>query len=206
MLRFLWQAVNLTDDFYGAFSHDADEGAVRVYDRGKTPGLDTWTYGFHPTPRNLGPVGPNTSTGYAEMWGGTVRTFPSALGTGTPLGPGGTLAWSEYLVPFHGTKGLTRANARAAAHATAAHAAAATHLLTVRLCPTRPLVGATASVVTAGGHVVATRSFDASPDAPATLVFDLDVLGGAPPPTPEGLQVAVTDRDGENVITFAAPP
>ena len=42
-------ADGLTAGYYSAYSHDAEEGVVRVFDPVLNPGVDVWTYGFHPT-------------------------------------------------------------------------------------------------------------------------------------------------------------
>ena len=55
-LRFLRNWENMGDlmadglqaGFYGAYSHDEEEGVVRVFDPLVNPGVDVWTYGFHP--------------------------------------------------------------------------------------------------------------------------------------------------------------
>ena len=49
------------------------------------------------------------SNGYAEMWGGTVRTFPDER---APLASNRLTKWSEWTVPF---RGATVAAAAAAA-------------------------------------------------------------------------------------------
>ena len=92
--------------FYGAFSHDMDEGVARVFDPLKTPGVDVWTYGFQPP--SCFPVEGISNCSYAEMWGGNVLTFPKAT---QPLAPAGVLTWLEYVVPFHSIGGsMTYAN------------------------------------------------------------------------------------------------
>ena len=88
--------------FYGAYSHDEDEGVVRVFDPRATPGVDVWTYGFHPTGIPMGSGAP--SRGYVEMWGGTSRVYASET---RPLAPGDSVAWTEWMYPFRGTRGLT---------------------------------------------------------------------------------------------------
>ena len=42
-------ADGLSAGFFSAYSHDAEEGVVRVFDPLKNPGVDMWTYAFHPT-------------------------------------------------------------------------------------------------------------------------------------------------------------
>ncbi|MCP5117702.1 MAG: DUF5107 domain-containing protein, partial [bacterium] len=107
------QADGLTAGFFGVYSHDAEEGVVRVFDPLSNPGVDTWTYGFHPKNIPMGSGAPNK--GYVEMWGGTVKTFPHER---RPLGPGESLAWTEWMYPFQQTGGLTFANEVAAVRLT----------------------------------------------------------------------------------------
>lgn len=112
-LRFIrgWKAMGdlmadgLRAGFYSAYSHDEAEGVVRVFDPEDTPGVDIWTYGYHTTQIPMGSGAP--SQGYAEMWGGTSRTFPHER---KPLAPGGSVRWKEWMVPYHGTGGLTFAD------------------------------------------------------------------------------------------------
>jgi hypothetical protein len=65
----------------GEASFEAD---IRI----ANPGVDVWTYGFHPRDIPMGSGAPNK--GYAEMWGGTVATFPHER---RPLAPGESVAW-----------------------------------------------------------------------------------------------------------------
>jgi hypothetical protein len=92
--------------FFGTFSHDDDEGGVRVFDAEATPGLDTWTYGFEPTDRCFPQNRQISRCSYAEMWGGTVRQLEKLK----PLAPRANLSWSEHVAPFRGTQGLAFAN------------------------------------------------------------------------------------------------
>ena len=64
------QADGMTSGYFGAYTPQLDEGAFRLFDLEATPGLDTWTYGFHPKP-GVVPMGSGAySKGYVEMWGG----------------------------------------------------------------------------------------------------------------------------------------
>lgn len=91
--------------FYSAYSHDEEEGVVRVFDPEDTPGVDIWTYGYHTTQIPMGSGAPNK--GYAEMWGGTSRIYPDER---KPLAPGGSVRWKEWMYPYQGTGGLTFAD------------------------------------------------------------------------------------------------
>jgi len=110
-LRFIrnWKVGDIMADgleagFFGAYSHDAEEGVVRVFDPMKNPGVDIWTYGFRPkgTPVEFS----EPSKGYVEMWGGTVKHFPNQL---RPLEAGAALQWTEWIYPFQKTSGVTLA-------------------------------------------------------------------------------------------------
>ena len=91
--------------FYSAYSHDEEEGVVRVFDPEDTPGVDIWTYGYHTTKIPMGSGAPNK--GYAEMWGGTSKTYPDER---KPLAPGDSVRWREWMYPYQGTGGLTIAD------------------------------------------------------------------------------------------------
>jgi hypothetical protein len=93
--------------FFGVYSHEDQEGGVRIFDVDATPGCDTWTYGFHPP--SCFPQNNQIAIGhcsYAEMWGGTVNHLEKLK----TLSPGETLMWSERVQPYHGTRGITFAN------------------------------------------------------------------------------------------------
>jgi len=91
--------------FYSAYSHDEEEGIVRIFDPEKTPGVDIWTYGYHTTRIPMGSGAPNK--GYAEMWGGTSRLYPHER---KPLAPGASVRWTEWMYPYQDTGGLTFAD------------------------------------------------------------------------------------------------
>jgi len=94
-------AKELNAGFFGAYTPIADEGVLRIFDLNATPGLDTWTYGFHPQ-KGVIPGEKRRSTGYAEMWGGNVRTFPNER---APIdGNNETIRWTEWIHPYHSVK------------------------------------------------------------------------------------------------------
>lgn len=128
-------AKNMTQGFFGTYSHDKDEGVVRVFDIEKTPGLDTWTYGFHPN--HTVPMGSGkNSNGYAEMWGGNVRNFPDERAS---LDANSTVTWVEYVYPIHGTDGISCANHRFTSYAAMdvkKNRSNATFEINLNLCPT----------------------------------------------------------------------
>ncbi len=101
-------ATNLTAGFYGAFSHDANEGLVRVFDPKITPGMDIWTWGYPPAPPMQHEYSLLPNLGYVELWGGTSEDFSDEARRVLP--PHGSMAWHEWIYPFSGTKGLTFAN------------------------------------------------------------------------------------------------
>jgi len=98
-------ADGLNEGFYSAYSHDEEEGIVRVFDKEKNPGADIWTYGYHTTRIPMGSGAPNK--GYAEMWGGTSKLFPDER---HPLEPDASIRWTEWMYPYQGTRGLTFAD------------------------------------------------------------------------------------------------
>lgn len=97
----------LTGGFYSAFSHEANEGIVRVFDPQITPGMNIWTWGYPPSTNHQNQYSLTPNLGYVEMWGGTARDFSDeALGT---LGGGRSLRWREWMYPYSGIGGLTGA-------------------------------------------------------------------------------------------------
>jgi len=98
-------ADGLHEGFYSAYSHDEEEGMVRVFDRERTPGAKVWTYGYHPTKIPMGSGAPNK--GYVEMWGGTAKIYAVDR---HPLEPGASIHWTEWMYPYQGTQGLTFAD------------------------------------------------------------------------------------------------
>ena len=177
----------LEGGWYGVYSHDAHEGAVRVFDQDKTPGIDAWTYGFDPKDVPMGSGKPNK--GYAEVWGGTVKTFPDEK---APLGPRDTLSWREWIYPFHATGGIDFANAALAAKFTSSAGTFGGTVLQISICPSRELAGGSGSVsLSSGGSAeIESKSFKASPAEPGRVSFTVD-----------GVEVVqVTVSEGQRMI------
>lgn len=105
-------AQKLTGGFYSAFSHEANEGIVRVFDPEVTPGMDIWTWGFPPPPQRQREYSETPNLGYAEMWGGTSRDYSDEARR--TLRAGRTMRWKEWMYAYHGTGGLTFADEHAA--------------------------------------------------------------------------------------------
>ncbi|MCK4772951.1 MAG: DUF5107 domain-containing protein [Candidatus Latescibacteria bacterium] len=153
-------ADGITHGFYGAYSHDEEEGVVRVFDKEKTPGVDIWTYGYRPTqPRGI-PMGSGADNkGYAEMWGGTSRLYPDER---RPIRPGETIAWTEWMYPFRGTGGLSYANAEVAV---CIQLDAGNRLVRLGIDATRPLNGVQA-ILTSGADTLLAGTIDLVPGSP----------------------------------------
>jgi hypothetical protein len=159
-------ADGLREGFFGAYSHDEEEGVVRVFDKDLNPGLDVWTYGYHPKPPHHIPMGSGApSRGYAEMWGGTSKTFPDER---HPLAPGGSVAWTEWMAPFHLTGGLSTADkdfmVRFARPAKAGEG-------TLSICPAREFADVTLRLLS-GDQVVWETRAAMSPDRPFNGLID----------------------------------
>jgi len=93
--------------FYSAFSHDQNEGIVRVFPKDKNPGCNVWAWGVNPpieTRRQFS--GNDTCLGYVEMWGGITSGFDEYF----KLEPGDSISWTEWMYPYHQTSGLHWAN------------------------------------------------------------------------------------------------
>jgi hypothetical protein len=165
-LRFIknWKVGDIMADgleagFYGAYSHDAKEGVVRVFDPLKNPGVDIWTYGFQPQNIPMGSGAPNK--GYVEIWGGTVKHFPNELG---PLEGGGQLSWTEWIYPFQLTEGIGFANQNAVANLVVRDDSGE---IAAYVCPTRSLEKALVEV-RSRGEVVFRDIVSMSPGSPYT--------------------------------------
>ncbi len=114
-LRFLsgWKstgdllASELEYGFYSAFSHDENEGIVRIFPLEKNPGCNIWAWGINPDPATRKRFsGSQDCRGYVEMWGGITHGFDEYY----QLDPDEEISWKEWMYPFHQTKGLHYAN------------------------------------------------------------------------------------------------
>ncbi len=168
-------AGELREGFFGAYSHDEQEGVVRVFDKDLNPGVDVWTYGYHPRPPGQIPMGSGApNRGYAEMWGGTSKTFPDERRS---LGSGESIEWTEWMVPFHLTGGLTTAD-RDFAVRFSPEAGEGRGRLAV--CPARACIGLRMRL-TSGDRTLWEARASMSPDRPFEAL--IDGLGDARPLT-----------------------
>jgi len=153
--------------FYGAYSHDADEGVVRVFDKDTNPGVDIWTYGYKPrSPRGIPMGSGKENDGYAEMWGGTSKLYPDER---RPIAPSETISWTEWMYALHGTGGLSYANEDVAL---CVHSTGEISEVTVGFFATGlfPDVSAT---VTAGDSMLLNDVFTIAPDDPQRRTIDM---------------------------------
>ncbi len=100
-------AGTLKEGFYSAYSHDTEEGIVRIFPANVNPGVNIWAWGENPPPdlRRLF-SGSESTLGYVEMWGGITPGFDDYF----ELGPGESLGWTEWMYPYQQTRGLHFAN------------------------------------------------------------------------------------------------
>jgi hypothetical protein len=114
-LRFLkyWKgygdllAWKLDEGYYSAFSHEHNEGIVRVFPLEINPGCNIWTWGINPSSRTRMRFSGNEShKGYVEMWGGITHGFDNYFS----LAPGQSISWTEWMYPYSNTRGLHYAN------------------------------------------------------------------------------------------------
>jgi hypothetical protein len=161
-------AERLHEGFYGMYSHDEEEGVVRIFDKEKTPGVDVWTYGFHTTQIPMGSGTPNK--GYAEMWGGTSVLYPDER---HPLQHGEGVTWTEWIYPFHRTKGMTYANRDVAVTFRIVHDG---NSALVGVCPSGSLHDIRL-LVQCGERLLLDRNISSlTPNTPVTLSLDLSSL------------------------------
>ena len=159
-------AEKLEAGFYAAYSHDEEEGVVRVFDPEVNPGVDVWTYGYHPRQGAAIPMGSRAhNNGYAEIWGGTSRLFPDER---RPLRPGGMIGWTEWMYPFQGTGGLTFASRDVAF---CLIRSIKNRHISLALDSSRILKKARCRLYVAG-LVLMERNFDLSPDRPICWTID----------------------------------
>lgn len=182
-------ATNLTHGFYGAFSHDTNEGVARVFDPQVTPGMDIWTWGYPPPPSRQREYCLEPNLGYVELWGGTVRDFSDAALR--PLKAGGSLEWKEWMFPFHGIGGLTFANREVALRC---ELDGETRKLKLGVFAVQPLPGVTVEV-SCGRQVMFSQRTDLKPGTPwekeLRVPVHLDILQSRP---------AVTVRQGKRTL------
>ena len=178
-------ADGLEAGFFSAYSHDADEGIVRIFDPLSNPGVDMWTYGFHPSDIPMGSGAPNK--GYAEIWGGTVELFPDET---RPLPPGASIAWTEWMYPYQQTGGLTFANEFAALTCLLDENG---QKLDITICPSRPFNDALLRLQI-DGRTQTRRPFRAAPDAPFRTSVTLEQ-----PALPEEILLIVEEAGAELV-------
>lgn len=99
-------AWKLDHGFYSAFSHEQNEGIVRVFPLEYTPGCNIWSWGAAPEAKvRFLFSGDSANAGYVEMWGGITQGFDKYVA----LLPGESIAWCEFMYPYHGTRGLHHA-------------------------------------------------------------------------------------------------
>ena len=100
-------AWELEDGFYSAFSHEKNEGIVRIFPLDINPGCNIWTYGFDPDSSLRARFsGSRTHNGYVEMWGGITKGFDKFYSLESQK----SLSWKEWMYPYINTKGLHFAN------------------------------------------------------------------------------------------------
>ena len=158
-------ADGLDAGFYGVYSHEEEEGVVRVFDPDINPGVDIWTYGFNPDDVPMGSGKKNK--GYAEIWGGTVKHFPDET---APLPANGTISWSEWIYPFQKTKGLSIATENVALH----HRSLS-HGLEVSLCPSISIISAQLKFQVDGKTIIS-KLFSTSPDNPYHIIIEREKI------------------------------
>jgi hypothetical protein len=151
--------------FYGAYSHDADEGVVRVFDKDINPGVDIWTYGYRPrSPRGIPMGSGKENDGYVEMWGGTSKLYPDER---QPILPGETISWTEWMYALHGTGGVSYANEDVALHI---DTTGARSVVTIGLFATRRFHDVNATV-TAGADTLLSEVITIAPHDPKRLTI-----------------------------------
>jgi hypothetical protein len=150
-------ADGLNEGFYSAYSHDEEEGVVRVFDKEKTPGGGVWTYGYYPTSIPMGSGAPNK--GYAEIWGSTSK---SKYDPEERLVPGEVVEWTEWMYPYQDTGGLSYANEDVALNFVK-HLESGT--ATLALCPSARFDGVQCTVVS-GDVLLFEDTLDLAPDQP----------------------------------------
>jgi hypothetical protein len=153
-------AVELTNGFYAAFSHDTDHGVARIFDHKANPGMDIWTWGFQPAPELQREYSLTPNAGYVEMWGGSVRDFTEA--SLQPIGPGEVVRFVEWMAPFRGTKGLTSASHDLAVLFSFSDVERSR--VELAICPLRPVPGAAIEVRTAAGRNLFSEKTDLKPE------------------------------------------
>ena len=190
-------ADGLNEGFYSAYSHDEEEGVVRIFDKDINPGMDMWTYGYHTTHIPMGSGAPNK--GYAEMWGGTSKLYPDER---HPIAPGEVIEWTEWMYPYQRTGGLTYANRDVALHFVKY---VEDGTATLGLCPSKRF-DSVQCMITSGDVLLFEDTLELAPDQP--FKYTMTDLRGR-----EGIKVMLTNLSepahtfvGELEIEIAAGP
>lgn len=143
--------------FYSAYSHDKEEGVVRIFDKEINPGCDIWTYGYHTDRIPMGSGAKNK--GYAEMWGGTSKTYPDER---HPIKPDEVIEWTEWMYPYQNTGGLTFADENIAINL---FNDSKNNRTVLGLCSTGPIKNLECSV-SAGDNQLFNNTINIAPDNP----------------------------------------
>ena len=193
-LRFIenWKIGDIMADgleagFYGVYSHDAEEGVVRIFDPIKNPGVDIWTYGYRPENIPMGSGAPNK--GYVEIWGGTVKHFPNELGS---IAAGEVLQWTEWIYPFQKTAGVSHAGTGGVG---SLDFSVESQTVEVLVCPTGAL-DSTILELRSSGLTVVREKVSMSPEVPYRGTFKVDSQA-----IRDGLTV-VLSQDGNEYLRF----
>ncbi len=179
----------LSEGFYSAFSHEANEGIVRVFNAELNPGMDIWTWGNRPPPQRQKEFSLEPNLGYVEMWGGTVRDFSDE--SLRPLSPGASTGWIEQMFPYRGSGGLTTATSDLAVNFTISRDPTAS--IKLAICPAREMRNVEVAIIREG-ETLFTRRTDLSPAITCTHEF-----AARSPGVPPELLV----REGTKVILRA---
>lgn len=184
-------AEHLTNGFYSAFSHEMNEGVVRVFDPVANPGMDIWTWGFPPSAQLQKEFSLTPNLGYVEMWGGTTRDFSDkAL---QPIAPGEQIRFVEWMYPYRQTGGLTAATRKLAVN----FSFSGRSELHLALCAVQPLPNAVVLVTDFQGKNLWERKLSLTPKS----TFHARIKA-----TPAGAPQLAVQTGGTTILRAPAQP
>jgi len=181
-------------DFFGAWRHSVDHGYAHYAKARDVAGMKLWSWGNSP----VGVVNQTALTDdkseYAETQCGAMETQLDF----DFLAPGKTRAWREWWLPLRGLGGLTCASAELGARLRMVPSEDDSQvILTLGLCPIRPVQAAQVKLTIPTGTLIDTKA-DLLPEKPwgCSEIFEARSLADQP------LTVTVTGADGSALLDY----
>ncbi len=187
-----YMALGSREDFFGGYDHQRQAGVVHVAEHRIAPGKKQWTWGNHEFGRAWDRNLSEDQGPYIELMAGVYTDNQPDFSF---LAPGETKTFEQYWYPIQKIGPPQKANTEAAISLSVRKATGR-----VGVCVTRALEMAVITLETGSGKI-AEWVRDLMPGAP---VIEEVIL---PPGTQQTeLTLAVTTRDGAELIRYSPPP